>query len=272
MKNTEFRILTTPYKIFVLGVFSLVCSFSFGQKTVPELWGQRVHDEAHVLQQGTVDRLEKNLKSFEDSTSNQIAILIIQSLDGDVLENFSIRTVEKWGLGQKGKDNGVLLLIAVDDHKIRIEVGRGLQGVLTDAQCSRIIRNDIAAAFRRGDYDAGVTAGITNIIKTIGGEYEAEKAQSDFVWIIVAIVAGLFFIIILIVAFVKEFRSKENSSERKPMKELMNSKYKKGGAMFIPGFTKSSRKSSSSLGSGLSLGKFTGGGGSFDGGGSSGSW
>src|SRR5689334_22186876 len=116
-------------------------SSSFAQKAVPEFWGLRVHDEAHVLQQATIDQLEKDLKAYEDSTSNQIAILIVQSLDGDVLESYSMRVVEKWKLGQKGKDNGVLLLIAVDDHKMRIEVGQGLEGVLTDAQCSRIIRN-----------------------------------------------------------------------------------------------------------------------------------
>ncbi|HCW06334.1 MAG TPA: hypothetical protein DGG95_03100, partial [Cytophagales bacterium] len=135
--------------------FSLfISSYLFAQKAVPELWGQRVHDDAHALKQESVDLLEKSLKAYEDSTSNQIAILLIQSLDGDVLEEYSIRVAEKWKLGQKGKDNGVLLLVAVDDHKMRIEVGQGLEGVLTDALSSRIIRNEIAPEFRRGDYDA----------------------------------------------------------------------------------------------------------------------
>src|SRR6185369_15906541 len=149
---------------------------SFAQKAVPELWGQRVHDEAHALQQATVDQLEKSLKSYEDSTSNQIAILIIQSLDGDILEEYSIRVAEKWKLGQKEKDNGVLLLIAVDDHKMRIEVGQGLEGVLTDALSNRIIRNEIAPNFRRGDYDAGVLSAIDAIIKSIGQEYSANDS------------------------------------------------------------------------------------------------
>ncbi len=152
---------------------------SFSQKTVPELWGIRVHDDAHALKQETVDQLEKELKSYEDSTSNQIAILIVQSLDGDVLEEYSLRVAEKWKLGKKGKDNGVLLLIAVDDHKMRIEVGEGLEGVLTDAQSNRIIRNEIAPEFRRNDYDAGVKAGIDGIIKTIKGEYKAEEVDSS---------------------------------------------------------------------------------------------
>jgi uncharacterized protein len=167
------------FSLLLFACLSLVCASSFAQKAVPELWGQRVHDEAHILQQTTIDQLEKELKAYEDSTSNQIAILIMQSLDGDVLENYSIRVVEKWKLGQKGKDNGVLLLIAVDDHKMRIEVGQGLEGVLTDALTSRIIRNEIAPAFRRSEFDAGVNAGTNSIIKAIGGEYKADELDSS---------------------------------------------------------------------------------------------
>ncbi|MBS1682335.1 MAG: TPM domain-containing protein [Bacteroidetes bacterium] len=159
---------------FLKSVFIFFVSTSFAQKAVPELWNQRVHDDAHVLQQATVDQLEKTLKAYEDSTSNQIAILLVQSLDGEVLEDYSLRVAEKWKLGQKEKDNGVLLLIAVDDHKMRIEVGQGLEGVLTDAQSNRIIRNEIAPEFRRGDYDAGINNGVSAIVKAIGGEYTAD--------------------------------------------------------------------------------------------------
>ena len=154
----------------------LISISSFAQKAVPELWGIRVHDDAHALKSETVDQLEKELKAYEDSTSNQIAILIVQSLEGDVLEEYSLRVAEKWKLGQKGKDNGVLLLIAIDEHKMRIEVGQGLEGVLTDAQSNRIIRNEIAPEFRRGDYDAGVKAGIDGIVKAIAGEYSASDS------------------------------------------------------------------------------------------------
>jgi uncharacterized protein len=157
----------------------LLAVSSFAQKAVPELWDIRVHDDAHVLKQETVDLLEKELKTYEDSTSNQIAILIVQSLDGDELEEYSLRVAEKWRLGKKGKDNGVLLLIAVDDHKMRIEVGQGLEGMLTDAQSNRIIRNEIAPEFRRGDYDGGVKAGIVGIAKAIKGEYKADVVDSS---------------------------------------------------------------------------------------------
>ncbi len=149
----------------------------FAQKTIPELWGQRVHDEAHALKQATIDKLEKDLKVYEDSTTNQIAILIVQSLDGEVIEEYSLKVAEKWKLGTKSKDNGALLLIAIDDHKMRIEVGHGLEGVLTDAQSNRIIRNEMAPNFRRGDYDAGVLAAVTAMEKAIGGEYSADDAD-----------------------------------------------------------------------------------------------
>jgi len=160
----------------ILILFHVCC---FAQKAVPELWGLHVHDDAHILSQQTVDNLEKYLRTYEDSTSNQIAILIVPSLDGDDLESYSLKVAEKWQLGKKEKDNGVLLLVAVDDHKMRIETGQGLQGVLTDAVCSRIIRNEIAPAFRRSEFDDGVTAGINNIIKAIGGEYTADDISES---------------------------------------------------------------------------------------------
>lgn len=156
----------------------LSTQLTVAQKAIPELWGTRVHDEAHVLSQQTVDRLESQLKVYEDSTSNQIAILLVSSLDGDVLESYSLKVAEKWKLGQHDKDNGALLLIAVDDRKMRIEAGSGLEGTLTDAVCSRIIRNEIAPHFRSSDYDAGVTAGIQAMILAIGGEYVADGSDS----------------------------------------------------------------------------------------------
>jgi uncharacterized protein len=171
----------TPHGLLLTAYCLLFFSFhlAYSQKAVPELWGIRVHDDAHALKQETVDQLEKELKTYEDSTSNQIAILIVQSLDGDVLEEYSLRVAEKWKLGSKGKDNGVLLLVAVDDHKMRIEVGQGLEGVLTDAQSNRIIRNEMAPEFRRGDYDAGVKAGINGIVKAIAGEYKADEVEAS---------------------------------------------------------------------------------------------
>jgi uncharacterized protein len=161
-------------KKFLTLALLLIHLSGYAQKSIPELWGLHVHDEAHVLTQQTVDQLEAQLKVYEDSTSNQIAILIISSLEGEILEEYTLKVAEKWKLGDKEKDNGALLLIAVDDHKMRIETGIGLEGVLTDAISNRIIRNEIAPAFRKNNYDEGVIAGIDAMIKAIGGEYKAE--------------------------------------------------------------------------------------------------
>ena len=162
--------------IIFLSIFFSVVNVR-GQKPLPELWGLHVHDEAHILSQPFIDRLENQLKEYEDSTSNEIAVLLISSLDGESLEDYSLRVAEKWQLGKKEKDNGVLLLIAVDDHKMRLETGYGLEGVLTDAVSSRIIRNELAPNFRQDNYEAGVSAGINAIIRAIGGEYTAEEGD-----------------------------------------------------------------------------------------------
>ena len=145
------------------------------QPAIPELWGMRVHDEAKVLSTGFISQLENQLKTFEDSTTNQVAVLVIQTLDGYPLESYGIQVTEKWELGTAKNDNGVLLLIVIQDRKIRIEVGKGLEGILTDAATSRIIRNEIAPAFRRQDYEAGIQAGIDAILRTSQGEYQAEE-------------------------------------------------------------------------------------------------
>lgn len=159
----------------------LVLQGASAQKPIPELWGVRIHDDAGVLSQHTLEMLEHQLAEYEDSTSNQIAFLIVQSLDNEVLEDFTIRVAEKWKLGQKGKDNGVLVFIAVNDHAIRIEVGYGLEGVLTDVQCNRIIRNDMAPMLRKDDFDGAVMNATTAIIQSIGGEYRAND-DDGFNW------------------------------------------------------------------------------------------
>ncbi|HCR53815.1 MAG TPA: hypothetical protein DIW27_05315 [Cytophagales bacterium] len=166
-------------RVFFLFLISTLPFTSLAQKAVPELWGIRVHDDAKVMSASAVEQLEAQLKVYEDSTSNQIAVLIVQSLDGDILEEYALRVAEKWKLGQKDKDNGALLLVAIDDRKMRIEVGQGLEGVLTDALSNRIIRNEIAPEFRRGDYEAGILAGVNGMIKAIGGEYSASDSDGN---------------------------------------------------------------------------------------------
>ena len=183
-------------------------SSSFAQKPVPELWGLHVHDEANVLSQQSVERLENQLKLYEDSTSNQIAILIILSLDGEIVEEFALRVAETWKLGQKEKDNGALLLVAIDDRKMRIEVGDGLEGVLTDALSNRIIRNEMAPHFREDDYDAGVQAAIHAMISAIGGEYVADPSDengSELGWKMRLFMGAFVFFILGVFTFVGLF-------------------------------------------------------------------
>ena len=118
--------------IFAYCLLVLAPQLTLAQKAVPELWGQRVHDDAHILKQETIDALEQRLKLYEDSTSNQIAVLIVPSLEEEVMEEYTLRVAETWKLGTENKDNGVLLFIAIGDRKARIEVGEGLEGALTD--------------------------------------------------------------------------------------------------------------------------------------------
>ncbi|NLZ18247.1 MAG: TPM domain-containing protein [Desulfobulbaceae bacterium] len=145
---------------------------------VPPLQG-RVNDLAQILVPATRQLLEESLARLEQEDSTQIVVLTVPSLDGDNLETFSLRVFEQWRLGQKDKDNGALLLIAVQDRKIRIEVGYGLEDRLTDLLSGRIIRNEIAPAFRQGDYNQGVINGVAAMIQVVQGAYNrAEAAKS----------------------------------------------------------------------------------------------
>ncbi|HIJ88633.1 MAG TPA: methanol dehydrogenase [Desulfuromonadales bacterium] len=140
---------------------------------VPQLRG-RVNDYANMLSPGASQRLEQVLADFESSDSTQIVVLTINSLEGESLEEYSIKVAEAWQIGQKKLDNGAILLISKQERKIRIEVGRGLEGVLTDLVSGRIIRGDMAPHFKNNDYDTGITAGVYSIIKVVRGEYQSQ--------------------------------------------------------------------------------------------------
>lgn len=144
---------------------------------VPPLTG-RIVDLAHVLPADVAASLTSDLETHEAKTSNQVALLILPSLDGESLEELSHRVATTWKLGQKGTDNGVLLLVALRERKVRIEVGYGLEGTLTDLRSAHIIRNEIVPRFRAGDLPGGVTAGVHAILGTIEGSYKAEEVPS----------------------------------------------------------------------------------------------
>ncbi|MBI4001318.1 MAG: TPM domain-containing protein, partial [Nitrospira defluvii] len=138
----------------------------------------RVVDLARVLPPAVREQLSADLQAHEAKTSNQVAVLIIPSLEGEPLFDLSHRVATTWQLGRKGTDNGALLLVAIKDRKIRLEVGYGLEGVLTDARSAQIIRNEIVPKFRAGDVPAGITAGVQAILKTIEGTYRAPESPS----------------------------------------------------------------------------------------------
>ena len=182
--------------------FALACVLSLASASlsfaldVPSLTG-RVVDLAHVLPPNTVESLTARLKVHEETTSNQVTVLVLPSLEGEPLESYSHRVATTWKLGQKGADNGVLLLVAMKERKIRIEVGYGLEGALTDARSAQIIRGEIVPRFRAGDAPGGVAAGVDAILKTIEGTYQStEKAapeqDTDVIGqVVVAVIVGL---------------------------------------------------------------------------------
>ncbi|NTV14897.1 MAG: TPM domain-containing protein [Desulfobulbaceae bacterium] len=159
-----------------------------------------VNDYAGMLSPEATGQLQQALAGFDKSDSTQVAILTIPSLEGEDLAGFSIKVVEKWGVGQKGKDNGVLLLVAKQERKVRIEVGRGLEGVLTDLVSGRIIAQIISPAFKAGRIDEGFLAGTAAIIQATRGEFKAEARDSRrrdepsllFKFAVLAIIATVF--------------------------------------------------------------------------------
>lgn len=138
-------------------------------KEVPYLAG-RVTDEAGMIPAGVEQRIDAALARFEDETGSQVAVLTVESLEGEPLEDYALRVAETWELGREGVDDGVLLLIAERDRKLRLEVGYGLEDELTDLESGRIIRNVITPRFKQGDFGAGVEEGVTAILGTLRDE------------------------------------------------------------------------------------------------------
>jgi uncharacterized protein len=239
------RIFFFPFLIGLL----LVAQAAFSLQ-IPEKPKGRVSDYAGLLTDEQIVRLDARLLRFEEETTNQIVVAIFKSLEGESLEDFSIRLAESWKIGTR-KDNGVILLVFLDDRKLRIEVGYGLEGALTDATSSSIIRNDIAPRFRQGDYYGGIEAGIEKMIEATKGEYKTEpnNEQKGIGWKNLLILALLFIIL--------PFFGAPIWAGRRRYYTLGSGGWGSGGDY--------SRGGSSG-------GGFSGGGGSFGGGGASGGW
>ena len=163
-------------KIRILFILIIVSFQAAWGLTIPELNGKRIHDEAGILSTEEVSKLEAKLTEHEKSSSNQIAVLIMKSLEDENLEDFSMKVAEKWKIGQKGKDNGVLLLFFMDDKKDRIEVGYGLESVLPDAICKRILTKEVEPKFKEKKYYEGIDRETDKVFASITGEYQKEIA------------------------------------------------------------------------------------------------
>lgn len=150
-------------------VFALVAALAFAAPTYPELTG-RVVDQAGILQASTKAGLVSKLRDLEDKSSIQLVVATIKSLEGYDVETYANGLFRYWKLGEAKKNNGVLFLVAPNERKMRIEVGYGLEGALTDALSKVIIASAVTPKFRAGDYNAGVERGVEGIIEALSGD------------------------------------------------------------------------------------------------------
>ena len=243
MKTLCHILLSIP--ILLLSVNSL-----HGQDEPPPHVRQWVTDLSGTLSSSEVGHLNQRLRDFEDSTSTQVVVVIVPTLDGRPIEETALAIAEANRIGKKEKDNGVLLLIAREEREIRIEVGYGLEGVLTDAVSGRIIRNEIVPFFRQGNYFSGVEAGVEAIMLATRNEYTADRLpdSSGALPFLLLLFFMLFFVI---------------GSFRRRTPRLVGGL----GPIIVTGMGGFGSSRGSWGGGG-----FSGGGGSFGGGGASGRW
>lgn len=232
----------------ILRLFFLLFSATLFAREVPNLTGPVV-DEANLLSNATKNSLESLLYRYKSDTSNQVQVLIIDSLEGDAIENFSIQVTDKWKLGDEKKDNGILFLIAAKDRKMRIEVGQGLEGELPDVLAGRII-DSVKPYFRSGNFDEGIYLGVESIIKTLKGEKipaATKRQRIPFIQLFVIILILIWFVLNKFFWFLPFMGGSRSSGG-----------FYSGGSFGRGGF-----------GGG---GGWSGGGGGFSGGGASGNW
>jgi uncharacterized protein len=234
-------------------VFLLILYFSVlsAQPEVPQLkyWAT---DYTSTLSSGEVSSLNRKLKDYQDTTSTQMVVLMIASLQNYPIEYYTLEVAEKNKIGTKENDNGALLLVVKNDRKLRIEVGHGLEGAIPDALASSIIRNVITPHFRRDDYYQGINAGLDAMISAAAGEYKQDK--KDETKPVPGGVSFIFILFLIIMFFLRGGRRRK-------------------GMIFLPGGLGGFGGSRGGFGGGgFGGGGFSGGGGSFGGGGASGSW
>ena len=244
---------------FLVAAFLLIIAvthFAFSQ-TVPSLT-QFVTDEAGVLSPEQQGMLDVRLKAYQDTTSNQIVVLVVNSVPGADVFSYSMSVAEKNKVGQKGKDNGIIFLVDIGDHKTWFQVGYGLEGVVTDAYASYISNQIVIPEFKSGDYYNGIDHGITALASLIAGTFQADVNKRENSRPLDRI-KPLFFLFLIVPIFRMLFWSRGYSASSRGIRS--------SGWFFPPfgGF-------GGGGGGGFGGGGFSGGGGSFGGGGAGGSW
>lgn len=188
-----------PWRMLLGGLLVLVFLTGLRAQDLPPKPDRYVTDHAGVLDAGTVASLNQQLDQFERETSNQIVVAIYPSLPADAdIAQYATDTYQAWGVGQKGRDNGAILFVFVNDHRIFISTGRGLEGALPDATCKNIITQIITPAFRQGDYAAGIRGGVQAMLAATKGEYkgtgttraDGEQSQSGGypTWLVLVVI------------------------------------------------------------------------------------
>jgi len=164
----------------LLTIVLLVVStgFAHAEPNFPPLTGHVV-DQAELLDAAAEAELTANLQAHEDDTSNQIVVVTVASLEGYDEADYALRLGREWGIGTEEKNNGVILLVAPNERKVRIEVGYGLEGALPDGLAGQIIRRNILPSFREDAYPEGIQSGVTSILQAVQGEYKAEPSQQQ---------------------------------------------------------------------------------------------
>ncbi len=251
--------------------FSLIIALFFiGQFSIAT-WGmeafkinQYVTDQVGILTESEQTGLSQELYQYAENTGNQILVVIIPSLKGDDLEGFTEKLFEHNKPGLKGKDNGLILLVAKEEQKIRIEVGYGLEESVPDGRAGMIIRNEITPRFQNGDFYGGIRAGVYTIIKSISPDYNIEGYQATPVRRKKSSSFPSAFIVAMILVLFSFFSSLRNNrnNQRRYRRGYSDTGYWGGGFGSGGGFG----------GGSSGGGGFSGGGGSFGGGGASGGW
>ena len=173
----------------------LAIPLSLFSSNFPEKSNRLVNDYTNTLSSSDILRLEEKLVAYDRESSVQIAIVIIQTLDGYEISDYAFELGEKWGVGQAGSDNGALILVSIDDRKMWIATGYGLEATLTDAMCKRIIENEMKPRFRNGDFAGGLASASDAMILATRGEYEGRgNGGEESPGPIIALVMGVIFL------------------------------------------------------------------------------